>query len=149
MMLYKARCAHEDCADVRSNDQLHRHRQSAPENGVGTSPVANMPLRIEPLTPPRIDPRIETGMPSWVTSLVVILLVAAILRLAALVGFEGTIQDGVGRVGTARAWIFDGVPTFGRTLWPEGNYLLPAAALLCWDDPYWSVRILYAIIGLT
>jgi hypothetical protein len=108
-----------------------------------------MTLRIEPLTPPRIDPGIETGMPSWVTSLLVILLMAAILRLAALVGFEGTIQDGVSRVGTARAWIVDGIPIFGRTVWPEGNYLLPAAALLCWDDPYWSVRIMYAIIGLT
>jgi len=88
-------------------------------------------------------------MPSWVTSLLVILLVAAILRLAALLGFEGTIQDGVGRVGTAKAWIFDGVPTFGRTVWPEGNYLLPAAALLFWDVPYWSVRVLYAIVGLS
>ena len=108
-----------------------------------------MTLRIEPLTPPRIDPRIETGMPSWVTSLLVILLVAAVLRLAALVGFEGTNQDGPTRVGIARAWIVDGIPFFGRTLWPEGNYLLPAAVLLCWDNAYWGVRILYAIIGLT
>ena len=108
-----------------------------------------MTLRIEPLTPPCIDPHIETRMPPWVTSLLVILLVAAILRLAALVGFEGTIQDGVTRVGTARAWIFEGIPTFGRTVWPEGNYLLPAAALLLWGDAYWSVRIMYAIIGLT
>src|SRR5437762_1122642 len=108
-----------------------------------------MTLRIEPLTPPCIDPHIETRMPPWVTSLLVILLVAAILRLAALVGFEGTIQDGVTRVATARAWIFEGIPTFGRTVWPEGNYLLPAAALLLWGDAYWSVRIMYAIVGLT
>src|SRR6266513_1174671 len=45
-----------------------------------------MTLRIEPLTPPCIDPHIETRMPPWVTSLLVILLVAAILRLAAIVG---------------------------------------------------------------
>src|SRR6266480_2461819 len=108
-----------------------------------------MTLPVEPLTRPRIDARIETGMPSWVTSILVILLVAAVLRLAALVGFEGTIQDGVSRVGIAKAWIFDAIPTFGRTLWPEGNYLLPAAALLVWEVPYWSVRVLYAIVGLT
>src|SRR5204862_8061075 len=71
------------------------------------------------------------------------------LRVAALVGCEARIQAGVPRLGTARAWIFEGIPAFGRPVWPEGNYLLPAAALLLWGDAYWSVRIMYAIVGLT
>src|SRR4051812_30571420 len=108
-----------------------------------------MTLQIKSSTPPCIEPGNKTGMPSWATSVLVILLVAAIVRVAALVGLEGTIQDGPTRVAIAWRWIIDGVPMFGRTYWPEGNYLLPAVAVLCCHDQYWVVRILYSIIGLT
>jgi hypothetical protein len=38
---------------------------------------------------------------------------------------------------------------FGRTVWPEGNYLLPALGLAIWNEPYWSPRILFALVALT
>ena len=108
-----------------------------------------MNSQVEPQAPPRTDPSRETGESSWATSLLLIIAVAAIVRLAALAGFEGSLQDGMTRIAMARGWIVDGLPIFGRTLWPEGNYVLPAAVLLLWDNPYWGVRSLYAIVGLT
>lgn len=98
---------------------------------------------------PDFVPPSEGGVISWPTSLLVIILAAALLRIAALCMFEGTIHDGTTRVLTTWEWLFNDRPIFGRTLWPEGNYLLPAVALLIWDEPYWSVRIMYALIGLT
>ena len=63
--------------------------------------------------------------------------------------YEGTVGDGSTRVLTAANWLWHGVGFFGRTVWPEGNYLLPAAALLVWNEPYWSVRILYALVAVS
>jgi 4-amino-4-deoxy-L-arabinose transferase-like glycosyltransferase len=80
---------------------------------------------------------------------VTILVTAALIRGALLLTYEGTIQDGITRVLATANWLFHGVGIFGRTSWPEGNYLLPAAALLIWNEPYWSVRILYALVGVT
>jgi hypothetical protein len=85
----------------------------------------------------------------WWESPVTIVVAAALIRGALLVTYEGAVQDGTTRVATAAKWLFDGVGFFGRTSWPEGNYLLPAAALLVWNEPYWSVRILYALVGIT
>lgn len=78
-----------------------------------------------------------------------ILFAAAAFRVAELFAFEGTINDGTTRVALAAAWIFRGHPVFGRTDWPIGNYILPAIALSFWNNPYWSVRILYAIVCLS
>ena len=86
---------------------------------------------------------------SWLTSPVTIVIAAALLRGIALYAFEGTLHDGSTRVGTAWAWLFQNTPIFGRTPWPEGNYLLPAVALLIWDEQYWSVRVIYALTGLS
>lgn len=85
----------------------------------------------------------------WWESPVTIVVAATLIRAALLLTYEGTVQDGTTRVGTAADWLFHGIGFFGRTSWPEGNYLLPAAALLLWNDPYWSVRILYALVGVT
>jgi len=79
----------------------------------------------------------------------VIVIVAFLLRLVELFVFEGSVLDGTGRVMDARDWLLHDKPIFGHTLWPDGNYLLPALALLIWDDMYWSVRILYAFVGVT
>src|SRR5215470_14510827 len=86
--------------------------------------------------------------PRW-QSPVMIVVVATLIRGAVLLTYEGTIHDGTTRVATAANWLFQGSGFFGRTVWPEGNYLLPAAALLVWNDPYWSVRILYAVVGVS
>lgn len=86
---------------------------------------------------------------SWWTSLVLILVVAALIRAVALFTFEGTIHDGTTRVLVAQDWLSGGRPIFGRTNWPEGNYWLPALALWIWNEPYWSVRVLFALVGLT
>src|SRR5262245_42189159 len=81
----------------------------------------------------------DTRTPSWWRSPVLIVVVAALIRGVLLLTYEGTIQDGITRVATAANWLFNGIGIFGRTSWPEGNYLLPAAALLVWNEPYWSV----------
>jgi 4-amino-4-deoxy-L-arabinose transferase-like glycosyltransferase len=91
----------------------------------------------------------DSRIPSWLQSPLTIILAAALIRGVLLLTFEGTIQDGVTRVGATANWLFHGSGIFGRTSWPEGNYLLPAAALLIWNEPYWSVRILYALLGVT
>jgi hypothetical protein len=98
---------------------------------------------------PDLPARRPTDLASWLCSPVVIVVVALALRIALLFLFEGTVQDGTSRVGTAAAWLFHGTSIFGRTFWPEGNYLLPAVALLVWNEPYWSVRILYALVGVS
>lgn len=91
----------------------------------------------------------DSRLSTWLESPVTIVVTAALIRGALLFTYEGTIQDGVTRVGMAANWLFHGLGIFGRTSWPEGNYLLPAAALLIWNEPYWSVRILYALVGVT
>lgn len=103
------------------------------------------------MTTPRPDlpARRSTDLSAWLYSPTVIVVVALALRIALLFLFEGTVQDGTSRVGTAAAWLFHGTSIFGRTFWPEGNYLLPAVALLIGNDPYWSVRILYALVGVS
>lgn len=78
-----------------------------------------------------------------------ILGVAAAVRVLALMTFEGIVHDGTTRVMVASGWLSGQGPIFGRTNWPEGNYLLPAAALAIWNEPYWSVRILFVLVGLT
>jgi 4-amino-4-deoxy-L-arabinose transferase-like glycosyltransferase len=85
----------------------------------------------------------------WWESPVTIVVIAALIRGALLLTYEGVSQDGTTRVGTAAAWLFHGFRIFGRTSWPEGNYLLPAAAMLVWNEPYWSVRALYALVGVS
>ena len=90
----------------------------------------------------------DSRTPFW-QSPVVIVVAAALIRGVLLLTYEGTVNDGSGRVLAAANWLWHGVGFFGRTLWPEGNYLLPAAALLVWNDPYWSVRILYALVGVS
>lgn len=84
-----------------------------------------------------------------ISSPYLIVLVAATVRGLELLGFEGTINDGTSRVHLAAAWIFRARPLFGRTDWPLGNYILPAIALFSWNDPYWSVRILYTLVGVS
>src|SRR5215468_10113314 len=91
----------------------------------------------------------DSRLSTWLESPVTIVVTAALIRGALLFTYEGTIQDGVTRVGVAANWLFHGIDIFGRTSWPEGNYLLPAAALLIWNEPYWSVRILYALVAVT
>jgi hypothetical protein len=86
---------------------------------------------------------------SRLSSPYVIVGTALALRVALLFSFEGTVQDGTSRVGTAAGWLFHGTSVFGRTFWPEGNYVLPAIALLVSNEPYWSVRILYVLVGVT
>ena len=85
----------------------------------------------------------------WWTRPGVILVVALAIRLVALWLIEGEVNDGVVRIETAAHWIFESAPTFGRTVWPEGNYVLPGFALLVWREPYWSVRILFALLAVT
>jgi hypothetical protein len=92
---------------------------------------------------------VPTDAPAWWTRPAVILAVAALLRLVMLFVLEGDMHDGITRVGYAGSWLFDGVPFFGRTVWPEGNYLLPALGLAIWNEPYWSPRILFALVALT
>ncbi len=91
---------------------------------------------------------IQQRVPWWAHP-ALILFVAAFVRLIALLFIEGEVNDGVTRIGTAARWFFAGVPTFGHTVWGEGNYVLPGLALLVWRDPYWSVRILYALLAVT
>jgi len=86
---------------------------------------------------------------SWWQSPVVIVVAAALIRGALVFTYEGATGDGSTRVMTAANWLWQDVSFFGRTPWPEGNYLLPAAALLVWNEPYWSVRILYALVGVS
>lgn len=73
---------------------------------------------------------------------------ALVLRAAALLWFEGDLNDGTTRIVTAAAWLAHNASVFGRTVWPEGNYLLPALGLAVWPDLYWCPRILYAIVCL-
>lgn len=86
---------------------------------------------------------------SLLLSLPFILVVAALLRVVALIGFEGLANDGSARVGDAYNWLTYGTPFLGRSYWPEGNYLLPAFGLYVWDDLYWSPKILYALVALS
>jgi hypothetical protein len=89
-----------------------------------------------------------TGHAWWLRP-AVILVVAALLRLVMLFTLEGDMHDGISRVGVSASWLFDGQPIFGRTVWPEGNYLLPALGLAVWNEPYWSPRILFALVALS
>jgi hypothetical protein len=91
----------------------------------------------------------DSRLPRWLLSPLTIVVTAALIRGALLLTYEGTIHDGTTRVATAANWLFHGSGFFGRTVWPEGNYLLPAVALLVWNEPYWSVRILYALVGVS
>jgi Dolichyl-phosphate-mannose-protein mannosyltransferase len=91
----------------------------------------------------------DSRIPSWVQSPVTIVVAAALIRAVLLLTYEGMNQDGTTRVEIAANRLLHGISIFGRTSWPEGNYLLPAAALLIWNEPYWSVRILYALVGVT
>jgi len=91
----------------------------------------------------------DSRTPSWWQSPVVIVVAAALIRGALVFTYEGATGDGSTRVMTAANWLWQGVSFFGRTPWPEGNYLLPSAALLVWNEPYWSVRILYALVGVS
>lgn len=86
---------------------------------------------------------------AWWRRPAVILVVAALLRLVMLFTLEGDMHDGISRIGVAASWLFDGEPMFGRTVWPEGNYLLPALGLAVWNEPYWSPRILFAVVALS
>jgi 4-amino-4-deoxy-L-arabinose transferase-like glycosyltransferase len=91
----------------------------------------------------------DSRIPSWVQAPVTIVVAAALIRGVLLLTYEGATQDGTTRVAIAANRLLHGISIFGRTAWPEGNYLLPAAALLIWNEPYWSVRVLYALVGVT
>ena len=91
----------------------------------------------------------RTSVTHRLCALPMMLAVGALVRVVALLGFEGDIHDGLTRIGTAAEWLRHGTPFFGRTVWPEGNYWIPIAALSVWGDPYWSPRIAYALIGLS
>ncbi|MEZ5512870.1 MAG: glycosyltransferase family 39 protein [Steroidobacteraceae bacterium] len=85
----------------------------------------------------------------WFKSIGLILLVAIAIRAIALLYFEGDVHDGQTRILTAMQWLENGVPFFGRTMWPEGNYLLPAAILWIWPDTFWAPRLLYATVAIS
>src|SRR5690242_21592741 len=91
----------------------------------------------------------DSRTPSWWQSPVVIVVAAALIRGALVFTYEGATGDGSTRVMTAANWLWQGVSFFGRTPWPGRNFLLPSAALLVWNEPYWSVRILYALVGVS
>lgn len=93
--------------------------------------------------------KVDARITSVLMTLPVILIVAALLRGLALFFFEGDIHDGIGRVLIAQEWLNTGIPIFGRTLWPEGNYILPAFGFYFWNDAYWCPRVLYALVGLS
>src|SRR5262245_5974618 len=91
----------------------------------------------------------RTFQPAGAITLPIILLLAAAVRLVAVYFIEGFVHDGTGRVSDTADWLEMGKPFLGRTLWPEGNYLLPAVGLAIWNDQYWTPRALYLLVGLS
>jgi hypothetical protein len=76
-------------------------------------------------------------------------LAGAIARALMIPYWEGAYTDGIGRTIVAAQWLSGDVSLFGRNLWPELNYLLPAIAIrLGGGDLFWAPRILSAIISL-
>ncbi len=75
---------------------------------------------------------------------------AAVLRLGVMAVWEGTVNDSTGRIIVALQQLRTPggmLAMFGSQAWPDGNYYLPAAVLALGGDPYWAVRVLYALIG--
>jgi hypothetical protein len=71
-----------------------------------------------------------------------------LLRLGLLLCFEGDLGDAASRTQDTLVWLSHPYPLFGSTTWGPLNYLLPAAAIkLAGGEAFWSVRVLYVLIG--
>jgi 4-amino-4-deoxy-L-arabinose transferase-like glycosyltransferase len=72
---------------------------------------------------------------------------SALIALAGLIFFEGANVDGTGRTWIAARWLMAPYNIIGTQVWGDGNYILPALAIALGGDLYYSVRVLYALIG--
>ncbi len=72
---------------------------------------------------------------------------SALIALAGLLFFEGAIVDGTGRTWVAARWLMAPYNIIGTQIWGDGNYILPALAIALGGDLFYSVRVLYALIG--
>ena len=72
---------------------------------------------------------------------------SALIALAGLLFFEGAVADGTGRTLVAAAWLMAPYNIIGTEVWGTGNYILPALAIALGGDLFYSVRVLYALIG--
>jgi len=72
---------------------------------------------------------------------------SALLALAGLLFFEGAVVDGTGRTLVAARWLAAPYNIIGTEVWGTGNYILPALAIALGGDLFYSVRVLYALIG--
>lgn len=72
---------------------------------------------------------------------------SALIALAGILFFEGANADGTGRTWVAAAWLRAPYNIIGTQIWGDGNYILPALAIALGGDLFYSVRVLYALIG--
>jgi 4-amino-4-deoxy-L-arabinose transferase-like glycosyltransferase len=72
---------------------------------------------------------------------------SALIALAGLLFFEGAVVDGTGRTLLAARWVMAPYNIIGTEIWGTGNYVLPALAIALGGDLFYSVRVLYALIG--
>ena len=74
-------------------------------------------------------------------------MISAILALSAVFVFEGDVGDGTGRTLVSARWLQAPYNIIGTQVWGDGNYLLPAVGIAIGGDLFYSVRILYTLIG--
>jgi 4-amino-4-deoxy-L-arabinose transferase-like glycosyltransferase len=72
---------------------------------------------------------------------------SALIALAGVLFFEGAVVDGTGRILVAARWLMAPYNIIGTEVWGDGNYILPALAIALGGDLFYSVRVLYALIG--
>jgi len=72
---------------------------------------------------------------------------SAVIALAGILFFEGANTDGTGRTWVAAGWLRAPYNIIGTQVWGDGNYILPALAIALGGDLFYSVRVLYALIG--
>lgn len=76
------------------------------------------------------------------------LFAGVVLRGVLMFVSEGHPGDGIHRTIVASDWLQSMGPLFGRTAWPELNYLLPALAIKLGGELFWSPRVLFALLSL-
>jgi 4-amino-4-deoxy-L-arabinose transferase-like glycosyltransferase len=91
------------------------------------------------------DPR--GARPGGVPVAVLLFVGSALLTLAFLLVFEGDVFDATTRTLVSAEWLKAPHNIIGTQLWGDGNYLLPAVGIALGGDLFYSVRILYALVG--
>lgn len=78
----------------------------------------------------------------------VLCVLSLVLGVLGLMYFEGTGNDGTGRLLEAGAWLREPYNILGTKTYPDGNYLLPALIIALTGELFWGVRIVWMALGV-